>query len=356
MTQTLLWAGFVVFVLAMLFVDLFIIGHRKPGPGETEGSSVVPPKTALTITAVFVTLALLFTGVVYAVYQNQLMGAGALDFNKHPMTGATAVGEYLSVWVLEYAMSVDNLFVFTLVFSFFKVEAKYQHRVLFWGILGALILRALMIVLGAALVKSFAPILILFGLVLVWTSFKMLKSEDDKFDPSKSLAIRLVKKFFPVTDRIECNRFFVHAPVGKLQADGTCQVVRAATPLFLVLCVVEATDLLFAVDSIPAAFGTTREPFIIFTANVFAIMGLRSLYFAIAGLIDMFRYLKPALAGILLFIGVKMIITPELPLIGWKGFHIHTALSLGIIISLLIAGVVASVLHKPKKETGPVEH
>ncbi|HYC65953.1 MAG TPA: TerC family protein, partial [Reyranellaceae bacterium] len=197
--------------------------------------------------------------------------------------------------------------------------------------------------------QAFAPILILFGLVLVWTAFKMVKSDDEKFDPSKSLAIRLVKRFFPVTDTIDCEKFFVNAPVGKVLADGTCQVVRAATPLFLVLCVVEATDLLFAVDSIPAAFGQTKQPFIIFTANVFAIMGLRSLYFAIAGLMDMFRYLKPALAGILLFIGVKMMVTPPLPFIGWKGFHIHTLVSLGVIIALLAAGMAASLLHKPGK-------
>ena len=354
MTQTLLWAGFVVFVLSMLFVDLFVVSRGKGGE-----QLVIPPKKALGITAIFVTLALLFGGVVYAVYDSQLMGAGSLTFAGKPMTGTSAAGEYFSVWMLEYAMSVDNLFVFTLVFSFFKVDPRYQHRVLFWGILGALVLRGLMIGLGAAIVAAFAPILIVFGLVLVWTAFKMLKSEEDKFDPSKSLAIRLVKRFYPVTEKIENDRFFVHAPLGETLADGTKKIVKAATPLFLVLCVVEATDLLFAVDSIPAAFGQSREPFIIFTANVFAILGLRSLYFAIAGLMDMFRYLKPALAGILLFIGVKMIITPELKFIPtgtdaagnpthWMGYHLPTLVSLAVIMSLLTAGIVASLLHKPK--------
>ena len=358
MTQALLWTGFVLFVLAMLFIDLFIVSRGKGGEQQ-----VIPPKKALGITAIFVTLALLFGGVVYAVYDNGWMGANAETFTGKPMTGTTAAAEYFSVWMLEYAMSVDNLFVFTLVFSFFRVESKYQHRVLFWGILGALVLRGLMIGLGAALVKAFAPILIVFGLVLVWTAFKMIKSGEEQFDPSKSLAIKLVKKLFPVTDVIDCDKFFVNAPVGKRLADGTCEVVRAATPLFLVLCVVEATDLLFAVDSIPAAFGTSKQPFIIFTANVFAIMGLRSLYFAIAGLMDMFRYLKPALAAILFFIGVKMVITPELKFIPtgvdaagnpthWQGFHIHTLVSLGVIVLMLTLGIVASLLHKPKKGEG----
>ncbi|HZW06737.1 MAG TPA: TerC/Alx family metal homeostasis membrane protein [Phycisphaerales bacterium] len=360
MTQTLLWTGFVVFVLAMLFIDLFIVSRGKGGEQQ-----VVPPKKALGITAIFVSLALMFGGVVYMVYDRGLMGEGVLAYDgKTPMTGAIALGEYLQVWMLEYAMSVDNLFVFTLVFSFFRVPAQYQHRVLFWGILGALILRGVMIGIGSAVVQAFAPVLILFGVVLILTAFKMLKASDDQFDPSKSLAIKIAKKFFPVTDTIDCEKFFVNAPVGPLQADGTCRVVRAATPLFLVLCVVEATDLLFAVDSIPAAFGTSKQAFIIFTANVFAIMGLRSLYFAIAGLIDMFRYLKPALAGILLFIGAKLMLAPELKFIRtgtddagnathWTGFHVPTEISLGIIVALLVGGIVASLLHKPKK---PVEH
>jgi tellurite resistance protein TerC len=344
MTQTLLWTGFVLFVLGMLFVDLFIVSRGKDGQQLT-----IPPKKALGITAIFVTLALFFAAVVYVVYDQKLMGASALSHTKEPMTGTIAVGEYLSVWMLEYAMSVDNLFVFTLVFSFFRVPAQYQHRVLFWGILGALVLRGVMIAVGATLVQLFAPILILFGVVLVWTAFKMLKSEDEKFDPSKSVAIKIVKRFFPITDRVDGEKFFVDAPVGPAQPDGTRKIVRAATPLFLVLCVVEATDLLFAVDSIPAAFGQSTEPFIIFTANVFAILGLRSLYFAIAGLMDMFRYLKPALAGILFFIGVKMMFTPELPFLGWKGFHVNTLVSLAVIMVLLAAGIVASLLHKPRR-------
>jgi len=352
MIHTLLWSAFLAFVLGMLFIDLFILSRGRKGE-----LLVIPPRKALGITAVFIAMALLFGAVVYLVYDRGWMGSGSLSHSEKPMTGAIALGEYLSVWMLEYAMSVDNLFVFTLVFSFFRVPAQYQHRVLFWGILGALVLRGLMIGIGAALVKAFAPILIVFGLVLVWTAFRMLRSEDEQFDPGKSLALRLAKSFFPVTDAIEGERFFLPAPLGPVQADGTRRIVRAATPLFLVLCVVEATDLLFAVDSIPAAFGQSREPFIIFTANVFAIMGLRSLYFAIAGLMDMFRYLKPALAGILLFIGAKMIVTPELKFlkigadaagnpVHWQGFHIPTLVSLGVIVLLLGAGIGASLLHK----------
>jgi tellurite resistance protein TerC len=354
MTQTLLWIGFVAFVMAMLFVDLFVMARGDKGEHR-----VIPPKMALGITAIFVTLALLFGGVVYAVYDRGWMGEGALSFAKKPMTGATAVGEYFSVWMLEYAMSVDNLFVFALVFSFFKIPAHLQHRVLFWGILGALVLRGVMIGAGTAIVAAFSPVLILFGLLLVWTAYKMLTSDDETFDPSQSLALRLVRRLFPVTDSLDGQRFFVVAPLGQTLADGSRRLVKAATPLFLVLCVVEATDVLFALDSIPAAFGQSRQPFIIFTANVFAIMGLRSLYFAIAGLMDMFRYLKPALAAILLFIGLKMVVTPELRFIKtgvdsagnpthWEGFHLHTLVSLGVIVALLTAGIVASLLHKPK--------
>lgn len=356
MTQTLLWTGFVVFVLGMLFIDLFIVSRGKSGE-----QLIIPPKKALGITAIFVTLALMFGAVVYAVYDQQWMGTGSLTFSGKPMTGTTAVAEYFSVWMLEYAMSVDNLFVFTLVFSFFKIPAKYQHRVLFWGILGALILRGLMIGVGSAVVAMFAPVLILFGLLLVWTAYKMITSDDEHFDPSKSLALKIARAVFPVTDTIDGEKFFVQAPVGEALADGTRKIVKAATPLFLVLCVVEATDVLFALDSIPAAFGQSRQPFIIFTANVFAILGLRSLYFAIAGLMDMFRYLKPALAGILLFIGIKMVVTPELKFIPtgtdaagnpthWMGFHIPTLVSLGVIVALLAAGILASVAHSKRSK------
>lgn len=355
MTHALLWTGFVLFVLGMLFVDLFIVSRGKKGEQLT-----IAPKKALGITAIFVGMAVLFSGVVYAVYDQQWMGAGARSFSGKPMTGPIAAGEYFSVWVLEYAMSVDNLFVFTLIFSFFKVPAQYQHRVLFWGIMGALVLRGALIGLGSAVVAAFAPALILFGLLLVWTAYKMITSDDATFDPSKSIALRLARAVYPVTDALEGEKFFVRAPLGKTLADGTRAVVKAATPLFLVLCVVEATDLLFALDSIPAAFGQSRQPFIIFTANVFAIMGLRSLYFAIAGLMDMFRYLKPALAAILLFIGVKMVLTPELRFLKtgtdaagapthWMGFHIDTAVSLGVIALLLTGGIVASVVAGKKK-------
>ncbi|MBY0307810.1 MAG: hypothetical protein K2Q09_03630, partial [Phycisphaerales bacterium] len=230
MTQTLLWTGFVIFVLGMLFIDLFIVSRGKDGK-----QLVVPPKKALGITAIFVSLAVLFAGVVYMAYDQQWMGEGALTFAKKPMTGMKAVGEYFSVWMLEYAMSVDNLFVFTLVFSYFRIPAQYQHRVLFWGILGALVLRAAMIVAGSAIVNAFAPVLILFGLLLVWTAYKMIVSDDAQFDPSKSFALRAARAVYPVTDRLEGEKFFVMAPVGPVLGDGTRKIVKAATPLFMVL-------------------------------------------------------------------------------------------------------------------------
>lgn len=329
-----LWSGFVLLVLTVLVVDLFVIGKK---------SEEVPPKKALMLTGVFVLLGLAFAPVVYWVYETKLMGADALSHAKEPMTGLIAVQEYLSVWVLEYSMSVDNLFVFTLIFGHFAVPPKYQHRVLFWGILGALAFRALMIGLGQGLVHAFEPVLILFGAVLLWTAFKMLKSDDDHFDPDKSIALKIARFFYPVTPELHGDRFFVKVDLGN-------GLVKAATPLFMVLCVVEATDVLFAIDSVPAALGQSRESFIVYTANVFAIMGLRSLYFAIAGLMKWFRFLKISLAVILIFIGVKMLITPELKWIGWSGKHLPTWLSLSVIGAALFCGVVASVIFKPKDE------
>jgi tellurite resistance protein TerC len=367
-----IWAGFVALVLVILFVDLFVVSR---------GSHEIPPRRALGLTAVFATLGILFSAVVYVVYDRGLMGAGAMTYSGAPMTGLAAWQEYVSVWVLEYSMSVDNLFVFTLVFTHFAVPPKYQHRVLFWGIMGALIFRGLMIGLGAGLVGRFEPVLIVFGLILLWTAFKMLKSGEEDFDPSKSLALRVARLFFPVTDRLHGERFFVRAseiapaeaeaghPVGVSAQQLVKTGALYATPLFLVLCVVEATDILFAVDSVPVALGQSKEPFIIFSANVFAILGLRALYFAISSLIHAFRYLKPALAIILIFIGIKMILTPKLAFIKtgvdasgasqhWQGLHIDTEWSLGVIGACLVGGVVLSLLvpEKAKAEGGGGAH
>lgn len=365
-TPIFLWAGFVVLVLAILFVDLFILGRKR---------EAVPTGKALMLTGLFVTLGLAFSGAIYLIYDNGLMGADRKTFAGEAMTGMAAWQEYMVVWVLEYSMSVDNLFVFTLIFTHFAVPDKFQHRVLFWGILGAIVFRGAMILAGQSLVHMFEPMLILFGLVLLWTAAKMLKSEDDHYDPSKSIALKVARFFFPVTDRLHDDKFFIRhgmdqvwdkGHVGEAQRDvigrkalkvGTL----VATPLFLVLCVVEATDILFAIDSVPAALGSSKEPFIIFTANVFAILGLRALYFAIARLMSAFRFLKVSLAVILAFIGLKMMLTPALPFIKtgtdaaglpthWQGLHLPTWLSLSVIGASLAIGIVLSLALPKKKE------
>lgn len=336
MTEQWLWGGFVVLVLAILAIDLGVVSRR---------SREVSPGRALAFTGVFVGLALAFAGVVYAAYERGWM-AGALSHKGEPMTGGVAVAEYLSVWLLEYSLSVDNLFVFALVFAHFGVPAALQHRVLFWGIIGALVLRGVMIGVGAAVVHAWAPVLYLFGVLLLWTAWKLLTSkEEDGFDPGRSLAVRLLRRVLPVTDGYRGERFVVREPLAA-PAGGTASGRAAlhATPLLLVLLVIEAADVMFAIDSIPAAFGNTREPFIIFTANVFAIMGLRSLFFALSGLMKMFVYLKVSLALVLAFVGVKLILERDNSFVGLPAIHLGSAVSLGFIALCLTGGVVASLL------------
>lgn len=329
--NTWVWIGFVVLVLGILAVDL-ILAARHPGP--------IKPRKALLMTSVFVVIALFFAGAIYAIYDHGLMGPGKLAHDGvTPLTGRIATIEYLSTWLLEYSLSVDNLFVFTLIFTYFKVPDIRQHRVLFWGIMGALVLRGIMITLGAELIHQFHWILYLFGLLLLYTAYKLVASSDEEFDPSQSRVVRWVRKVFPITPELRDDKFFVRE---SLTPGGA--VVLAATPLFLVLVVVEATDVMFALDSIPAAFGQSREPFIIFSSNVFAIMGLRSLYFALAGLMSMFKFLKLSLALILAFVGVKMLIEEPVAALGWPGLHIGGTISLAVIATALTAGVTASIM------------
>lgn len=364
-----LWGGFIALVLLILFVDLFVLGRKRER---------VPTGKALAMTGVFMAMGIAFSLAIYVIYDQKLLGNSMLANDGSPMTGRTAMVEYFTVWVLEYMMSVDNLFVFTLIFTHFAVPDKHQHRVLFWGILGAIVFRGAMIGIGAGLVHLFEPVLIFFGLILLWTAVKMLKSDDEHYDPNKSIALKIARFFFPITDKLHDDKFFVRhgmdAVWDKGHVGGKALKTGAwiATPLFLVLCVVEATDILFAVDSVPAALGQSKQQYIIFTANVFAILGLRSLYFAIASLIDAFKYLKVSLAVILIFVGLKMIISPELKFVPipegfakmlgmtqmselgpvtakhWMGIHLPTWLSLSVIGFSLVAGVVASLLVKPR--------
>ena len=300
-----LWTGFNLFVLAMLAIDLGVF-HRK--------SHAVGFKEALGWTAAWIALALAFN-------------AGVWHF-----AGSAKALEFFTGYVIEYSLSADNVFVFALLFSYFAVPAQYQHKVLFWGILGALVMRFAMIGLGAALIAKFSWIIYVFGAFLILTGIKMVVKRDEEIHPERNPLVRLFKKFMPVTPDFRGDRFFV-------RENG----VRLATPLFVVLLMVEFTDVIFAVDSIPAIFAVTRDPFIVYTSNVFAILGLRSLYFALAGVMDKFHYLKTGLGVVLTFVGVKM-------LLGHTAYKIDTLVSLGVIVTILATSVAVSLLRPRKVE------
>ncbi len=308
MTETLwLWIGFNVFILAMLALDLGVF-HRK--------SHIVSLRESLTWTAVWVVLAMLFN-------------LGVWHY-----AGSTKALEFFTGYLIEKSLSVDNVFVFALLFSYFAVPQTYQHKVLFWGILGALVMRAIMIAVGAALITKFAWIIYVFGVFLIITGVKMIVKRSEEIHPENNPVVRWFKKLMPVTAEYRGDRFFVREQ-GRL----------AATPLFVVLLLVEITDLIFAVDSIPAIFAVTRDPFIVYTSNVFAILGLRSLYFALAGVMDKFHYLKIGLGVVLSFVGLKMILAHT----AWK---IDTLVSLGVIVAVLATSIVWSLL-RPRKTAAP---
>ena len=292
-----LWAGFIAFVLAMLALDLGVF-HRK--------SHAVSLKEAAVWSGVWISLAAVFNGLIYWMF------------------GPTLGLEFTTGYLIEKALSVDNIFVILVLFTFFRVPSEYQHRVLFWGILGALVMRAIFVFAGAALLSKFHWMIYVFGALLVVTGFKMLRSGDEQVDPDKNPLIRLVRRVLPLTPEFHGEKFFVR--------DG---VKWVGTPLFLCLVAVEFTDLIFAVDSIPAIFAVTRDPFIVFTSNIFAILGLRSLFFLLAGVMDRFVYLKIGLAMVLLFVGTKMVI------MDW--YKIPVALSLGIVGLILTTSIVASL-------------
>ena len=305
--QTWLWIGFNVFVLAMLALDLGVF-HRK--------AHVVTFKESMSWTVAWVGLALVFN-------------LGLWHF-----AGSQKALEFFTGYVIEKSLSVDNVFVFALLFSYFAVPPLYQHKVLFWGILGALVMRAIMIVLGAALITKFAWIIYIFGGFLILTGIKMIVKREEEIHPERNPVVRWFKKLMPVTPDYRGDKFFV-------RENG----ILMATPLFVVLLLVEISDLIFAVDSIPAIFAVTTDPFIVYTSNVFAILGLRSLYFALAGVMDKFHYLKIGLGVVLTFVGVKMLLAHS----PWK---LDTLVSLGVIVMILTASIVMSLL-RPKKTIIP---
>ena len=349
----MIWIAFIAFVLLMLALDLGVF-HRD--------AHVVSVKEAIGWSAVWLSLGLAFSVFVYFAYDNQWFGLGTVVDAVDGLTnsGASATGKYLTGYVVEKSLSVDNIFVIAMIFGFFAVPPLYQHRVLFWGILGALLLRGAMIAVGARLIAEFHWILYFFAAFLILTAIKMLFLKTDETDPNRNIVVRVTRRLFPVTAKFHGEHFIVRAGAPESYASETPgapavpdDVVDRArpgtlllTPLALALVMVETTDLIFAVDSIPAIFAITADPFLVFTSNVFAILGLRSLYFALAGMVTKFRYLKVSLALILLVVGVKMLLAEWLKLTLGKHYNLYL---LTVILSILAAGVAVSILAERRR-------
>lgn len=299
-----LWIGFNVFVLLMLALDLGVF-HRK--------AHEVSIREALIWSAVWIGLALIFNAGVYYFY------------------GSQKALEFLTGYLIEKALSVDNIFVFLMVFTYFHVDSKYQHEVLFWGILGAIVMRAIFIFAGVALIQKFHWIIYIFGLFLIVTGVKMVTQHGKKIDPEKNPVLRLFRRFMPVTDQYHGDHFFI-------RQNG----ILHATPLFIVLLVIETTDLIFAVDSIPAILAITLDTFIVYSSNIFAILGLRALYFALAGMMQLFRYLHYGLSAVLVFVGTKMMIMDI--------YKVPILVSL-LTVAILIALSIGLSILNPKTES-----
>jgi tellurite resistance protein TerC len=300
-----MWVVFNLFILAMLALDLGVL-RRK--------SHEVSVKEALGWSAFWIALSLIF--------------CGGVAYFRAPARAA----EFLTGYLVEYALSVDNIFVFLVIFSYFRVAAEHRHKVLFWGIIGALVMRALLIYSGVKLIQHVEWIIYVFGLFLIYTGIKLAVQKESNLEPGETAVVRGFRKLMPVTPEYRGHKFFV-------MENGR----RFATPLFVVLLVIETTDLMFATDSIPAILGISKDPFIVYTSNAFAVLGLRSLYFALAGIMESFHYLKYALAFILSFVGIKM-------LLSHSPYEIPTVASLAVIIAALLIAVAASLLRMRRAE------
>jgi len=302
--QALLWTGFAVTIGIMFTLDLGVFNRKTHAITFREASAW---------TAAWVSLALLFNAGIYM----ELGREKALEF--------------LAGYLIEQSLSVDNLFVFIMIFSYFRINKTLQPKILKWGILGALVLRAVFIVAGIDLIQRFNWTVYLFGGILIITGLKMAFGKEDEIDPEKNFAVRLVRRFMPITRRLCGDKFFVNR-----------RGIRAATPLFLALVVIESSDVIFAVDSIPAVLSVSQDPLIVYTSNAFAIMGLRSLYYLLANVMGMFAYLKLGVSFILAFVGVKM-------LLGHTAYNIPILFSLGVILGVLVISVLASIMFAGKK-------
>ena len=332
------WIIFYVLVLIMLIIDLKMFGKK--------GQHEVNVKEALQMTAVWIAVSLLFCVGIYFFY---------------PVASHEKAMEFLAGYLIEKSLSMDNLFVFLMLFTFFGIERKYQHEVLFWGIFGALVLRSIFIFAGAAMVEQFEWILGLFGLFLVYSGGKMFGHDDEQLtDPSKNIFVKWFKKFFPVTDKMHGDKFFIREekPETKLLTLNSSLLTKKATPLFIALIVIETTDVAFAVDSIPAVFSVSRDPFIVLTSNIFAILGLRAMYFALAAVAKYFKLLKYGLGIILIFVGIKMLLAMDEYinlLLQFVGIHhtmphieISIPFSLSFIFGMLTLSVLLSLAVKNK--------
>ena len=300
--NALLWAGFVVFIILMLLLDLVVFNKK---------THEIKMREALLTSLFWISLAIIFN-------------LGVWKF-----LGQQKALEFLAAYLIEESLSIDNLFVFIMIFAYFQVNPRYQHKILFWGIVGAMVLRAIFIITGVALINRFHWVIYIFGAFLIFTGFRMALNQDSKIEPDKNPVIRLVKKLFPVTTDHRFGHFFV-------RIDGRLFV----TSLFITLIMIEFTDVVFAVDSIPAVLAISKDPFIVYTSNVFAILGLRSLYFALSSIISYFRYLKYGLSAILSFVGVKMCISGI--------YKIPIGISLAVLVGILGISILASVII-PKK-------
>lgn len=303
--QIWIWIVFNIFVIAMLIVDLKVF-HRQ--------AHEISIKEALIWSAIWIALALLFNVGIY--------------FWRGPETAL----EYLTGYLIEKSLSMDNLFVFLMIFAYFGVTPRYQHNVLFWGILGALIMRGIFIFAGVALIEKFHWVIYVFGLLLIYSGLKLAFQHGEEIEPEKNPALKLFRRFVPITEGYVGTKFFVKR-AGQVMA----------TPLFVVLLVIETTDVVFAVDSVPAVLAITLDPFIVYTSNVFAILGLRALYFALAGIMRMFFYLHYGLSIILVFVGMKMVLSDIL--------HLSASIALGVVGAILVISVVASIIWSPDEET-----
>ncbi len=311
-----IWGSFIFLIIIFLALDLGVFNRKD---------HVIRTREAAIWTSVWVSVAMGFSGVIYWLFQSGLIE------NPTGLTPGNAVLKYITGYLIELSLSIDNVFVIAVIFSSFAIPAKYQHRVLFWGILGAIVFRAIMIVFGVALINKFEWIIYVFGVFLLYTAYKMLKSDAEDYKPKESFVFKQVKKIYPLTTAMDGHKFFIRR-----------MGIKAATPLFVALIVIELTDILFALDSIPAILAITSDPFIVFSSNILAILGLRSMYFLISRMLAKFRYIHYSLVVILAFVGLKMLFSHFL--------HLEEWVSLTVILVALLGGIAASVIKPERTE------